>query len=79
MPQPVTPQRPPALRHALGIQRDDAAWLRAALPDAAITGQAVPIDADAWGTYWRMDGVVRTLWIVRTADDLPRLVTCWVV
>lgn len=34
-------------RRVLGIQRDDAAWLRSELLEAAFTGQAVPMDADA--------------------------------
>ena len=75
-------------RQALGLNQDDAVWLRAALLDAAATGEAVPVSTDAWGTHWRLDviirrhrkrAVVRTLWIVRTGEDLARLVTCWVV
>jgi hypothetical protein len=75
-------------RAALGLRRDDAAWLRATLLEAAATGEAVPVSTDAWGTHWQLDVVitrhrkramVRRLWIVRTDEDLPRLVTCWVV
>lgn len=75
-------------RDALGLDQGDAAWLRAALLAAAATGEAVPLTTDAWGTYWQLDvvirrqrkrAVVRTLWIVRTGEDLSRLVTCWVV
>jgi hypothetical protein len=52
------------------------------------TGKAVPVTTDARGTYWQLDvvirrhrkrAVVRTLWIVRTGEDLSRLATCWVV
>jgi hypothetical protein len=75
-------------RQALGLDQDDAAWLRAALLEAAAAGEAVPATTDAWGMYWQLDvvirrhrkrAVVRTLWIVRTGEDLLRLVTCWVV
>jgi hypothetical protein len=75
-------------RQALGLHQEDAGWLRAALLEAAATGDAVPVTTDAWGTYWQLDviirrhrkrAVVRTLWIVRTGEDLPRLVTCWVL
>ena len=75
-------------RQALGLAQEDAVWLRAAPLEAAVTGEAVPVTTDAWGTYWQLDvvirrhrmrAVVRTLWIVRTGEDLSRLVTCWVV
>jgi hypothetical protein len=75
-------------RQALALHHEDAFWLRAALLEAAATSEAVPVATDAWGNYWQLDvvirrhlkrAVVRTLWIVRTGDDLPRLVTCWVV
>lgn len=75
-------------RQTLGLRQEDAVWLRAALLDAAAAGEAVPMATDAWGTYWQLDSiitrqqkraVVRTLWIVRTGENLPRLVTCWVV
>jgi hypothetical protein len=75
-------------RQALGLHQEDAAWLRAALLDAAAVGEAVPVTTDAWGTYWQIDviirrhrkrAVVRTLWIVRTGEEFSRLVTCWVV
>ena len=75
-------------RQALGLDQDDASWLRSALLDAAATEEAVPVTTDVWGTYWQLDviirrhrkrAVVRRLWIVRTGEDLSRLVTCWVV
>ena len=75
-------------RQAAGLQQGDAAWLRDALLEAAPAGEAVAVATDAWGTHWRLDvtirrhrksAVVRTIWIVRTGEDLPRLVTCWVL
>ena len=75
-------------RQAGGLQQDDAAWLRDALLEAAPAGEAVAVATDPWGTHWRLDvtirrhrksAVVRTIWIVRTGEDLPRLVTCWVL
>lgn len=72
-------------REALGLHQGDAAWLRAELLAAATTGDAVLDGSDAWGTYWRLDvavrrhrkrAMVRTLWIVRRNEDVPRLVTC---
>jgi hypothetical protein len=75
-------------RQAAGLQRGDAAWLRDALLEAAPVGDTVTTATDPWGTHWRLDvtirrhrksAVVRTIWIVRTGEDLPRLVTCWVL
>ena len=42
-------------RQALGLHQEDAVWLRAALLEAAATGEAVPVTTDAWGTYWQLD------------------------
>jgi hypothetical protein len=75
-------------REALNLQRDDAVWLRDALPEAARFSEAGPIGADPWGTHWRLDAtirrqsrsaVVRTIWIVRSGEIVPRFVTCWVL
>ncbi len=75
-------------RQALDLHQEDAGWLRAALLEAAGTEEAVQVSSDAWGTYWQLDAlirrhrkraVIRTLWILRTGEDVARLVTCWVV
>jgi len=75
-------------REALDIRRSDAMWLRNALLEAARSGEASLHSTDAWGTYWRLDAairrhrksaVVRTVWIVRTGENLPRFVSCWVL
>ncbi len=75
-------------REALGLQRSDAAWLRDALLEAAHSHEASNTSADTWGTHWLLDAtigrlgktaVVRTIRIVRTGGNVPRLVTCWVL
>jgi hypothetical protein len=75
-------------REALDLQQGDAGWLRDALLEAARSGEALPVGIDAWGSNWRLDvtirrhgkrAVVRTVWIVRTGEVLPRFVTCWVL
>ena len=75
-------------REALGLQRSDASWLRDVLLEVAHYGEAVQDGEDAWGTYWRVDAtirrqrrsaVVRTIWIVRIGESVPRFVTCWVL
>jgi hypothetical protein len=73
---------------ALGLQRSDAAWLREVLLGAARSSEASPIAVNPWGTHWRLDvavrrqgksAVVRSIWIVRTGESVPRFVTCWVL
>ena len=75
-------------REALDLQRSDADWLRDVLLEAARSSEASQVAVDAWGAYWRLDAavrrhgkgaVVRTIWIVRTGENAPRFVTCWVL
>lgn len=76
-------------RQALDFERGDAdaAWLRDILLEAARSEEAQQIVANEWGVQWRLDvtvrrrgksAVVRTIWIVRAGEDIPRFVTCWV-
>jgi hypothetical protein len=73
---------------ALDLQQSDATWLRDALLEAARSNEASEVAVDAWGTHWRLDAiirrhgksaVVRTIWIVRTGENVPTFVTCWVL
>ena len=75
-------------RSALGIGREDDAELRSALLAAAGFEPATALHSDPWGQYWRIDApiarqerraVVRSIRIVRTGEDAPRFVTCWVL
>jgi hypothetical protein len=75
-------------REALDVERSDAAWLRDVLLEAARDGEASQLATDAWGSHWRVDvtigrhgksAVVRTIWMVRTGENVPRFVTCWVL
>jgi hypothetical protein len=75
-------------REALDLQRSDAGWLREVLLEAARSGEASQVAANAWGTHWRLDAtvrrqgksvVVRTIWIVRIGEIAPTFVTCWVL
>ncbi|MEW6453560.1 MAG: DUF6883 domain-containing protein [Pseudomonadota bacterium] len=75
-------------REALGLAQNDSAWLRNVLLDAVRHGEAAKLASDAYGTRWRVDVpvtrqgaavVVRTAWIVRTGQDVPRFLTCWVL
>ena len=75
-------------RELLGIGQSDAPWLRDILLDSVKHGEAFEMATDAYGSRWRVDVpmarqgksvVVRTIWIVRTGEDVPRFVTCWVL
>jgi hypothetical protein len=74
-------------RETLGIDRTDAAWLRDALLQNLPAHDAVVLNTDRFGTRWRVDisisrqersVMIRTIWILRTDEKHPRLVTCWV-
>ena len=75
-------------REALGIGANEAAWLRRALLAGVRTADAAEVGKESFGTRWRADVavarhdrriVVRTLWILRTDEQAPRFVTCWVL
>ncbi len=75
-------------RDALGIGRSDAHWLRDALLAAACIKDAIELANTLSGRQWRIDIpvtrqnrniMVRTIWIVRTGEHVPRFVTCWVL
>jgi hypothetical protein len=75
-------------REALGIRRSDGTWLRALLLQAVREKDATALAADSFGQRWRVDVpitrhertlVVRTVWILRTGERVPRFVSCWVL
>jgi hypothetical protein len=75
-------------RETLGIDRSHASWLRDALLAAMREADATELQSDMHGQRWRVDIpvarqdrriVVRTVWIVRTGEQVPRFVTCWVL
>ena len=85
---PVGRHKARVFREALGIGRDDSARLVVEFLEAARTGAASPAGADEWGSRWSVDvaisrqnkrAVVRTIWMVRVGEDVPRFVTCWVL
>jgi hypothetical protein len=75
-------------RDALELKQDDAEWLRTALLDGLRHGEATELSRDDLGHRWRVDmpvtrhgrrAVVRTVWIVRSGEQIRRFVTCWVL
>jgi hypothetical protein len=75
-------------RDALGIGPDGAQWLRDELLTAVLTGEAIEVNRDDFGARWRVDVpvarqsrqvVIRTIWMVRTGEAVPRFLTCWIL
>ena len=75
-------------REALGLGQRDAAWLRSAFLDGVQRAEATELAHDKFGIRWQVDisltrqgrqVVVRTIWIVRSSEEIPRFVTCWVL
>ena len=74
-------------RATLGIEQTDAQWLQEAIAEALPSSEAVELTKDRYGTRWSVDisvarqnvrVVIRTIWIVKAGEDVPRFVTCWV-
>jgi hypothetical protein len=75
-------------RDALGIGPDSAEWLRGELLAGILTAEAIELARDNFGARWRVDmrlarqsrrTVVRTIWMVRTGETVPRFLTCWIL
>lgn len=75
-------------RQALGIGPPDASWLKEAILAALSDSDATELHSDDQGSRWRVDVpvtrqnthvVIRTIWIIRTGEQTPRFVTCWVL
>jgi hypothetical protein len=75
-------------RELLGLTLADIDRLYAALQRAALHGEATPGRADRYGQRYTIDFVmagrgrtvvVRSAWIVRTGEVVPRLVTCYIM
>ncbi len=73
---------------ALGLTVEDSEELRRALLSAAVLGEAVPAEEDEYGQRYMLDfqmsteigsATVRSGWIVRSGEDLPRFTSCWVL
>ncbi len=71
----------------VGVNRENSGLLIDALQRAAVVGDAIPGTGDKYGQRYTVDfefegpggtAVVRSAWIVRTGETLPRLVTCYI-
>jgi hypothetical protein len=72
---------------ALGLTKENAELLRAALVTAARNDDALATDADEYGERYVLDfwmsvhgraAIVRSSWIVRSGETTPRLTSCYV-
>jgi len=74
-------------KSALGLTRENAELLSAALTTAARDGEALATDTDEYGERYVLDfwmtvqgraAIVRSSWIVRAGEMTPRLTSCYV-
>ena len=75
-------------RQALGLGHENVDLLIEGLRNAAATASASPGVTDRYGRRYVIDfpmtgpagqAVVRSAWIIRTDETLPRLVTCYIL
>jgi hypothetical protein len=75
-------------RNLLELTIEDAGRLQTDLREAATHGEAVPGRVDRYGQRYAIDlvmegqarrVVIRSAWIVRTGEVVPRLVTCYIM
>jgi hypothetical protein len=75
-------------RDALGLTVADAEWLQQRILEAIQNLPAEKQETDNFGGRWRVDlplarqgksAVLRTGWIIKTGEEFPRLITCWVL
>jgi hypothetical protein len=75
-------------REALGLSMDDAEWLQQNIRDGIQNHPGEKQETDSFGSRWRVDlpltrqgksVVVRTGWMIKTGEQFPHLITCWVL
>jgi hypothetical protein len=73
---------------ALGLTQADVDWLRDRLLEAARDGEAMPGRIDVWGERFTIDftvnkdnrtATIRSGWIIRAGETVPRLTTCYIL
>ncbi|MFG0285330.1 MAG: DUF6883 domain-containing protein [Phycisphaerales bacterium JB039] len=73
---------------ALGVTAENAELLHSALLRAAATSGATPSESDEHGQRYQLDfemttdigtAWVRSAWIIPTGEELPRLLTCYIL
>ena len=71
----------------VGLNQSNSTLLLHALRSAAAVGDALPGKVDEYGRRYVIDfefegprgtAVIRSVWIVRIGEEVPRLVTCYI-
>ena len=74
-------------RRVLGVTAGDPTSLEELVRKSAVEGETTPLRQDEFGTYYRVeleiDGLqkrerLRTLWIIRRGEVIPRLVSTYI-
>jgi hypothetical protein len=72
---------------ALGLNQTNAEALRSALKQVLKTQDAVPTTRNPYGQKYQIDfemthngktALIRSIWIIRQDENVPRLVTCYI-
>jgi hypothetical protein len=72
----------------VGVSLENAQLLLDALKEAAIGGEAMVGKQDRYGQRYVLDfefagpsgsAIIRSAWIIRTVENAPRLVTCYIL
>jgi hypothetical protein len=75
-------------QHLVGIAKDNAHLLLDVLKEVARESEAIVAKTDKYGQRYVLDfeftgpagtAMIRSAWIIRTGEELPRLVTCYVL
>jgi hypothetical protein len=75
-------------REVVGVSLENARLLIDALKEAVVREEAIPGKQDRYGQRYVVDfnftgatgsAIVRSAWIIRTGENLPRLVTCYLL
>ena len=75
-------------QNVLGVTAENSQSLLDALQQAAVSAEAVVGKQDKYGQRYVIDfdfagpagtGTIRSAWIIRTGEDVPRLVTCYIL
>lgn len=74
-------------RSALNFEREDSEILKSIIYDALNTNDAIETFSDIYGIRYIVDfscinkdkqAIIRTIWIIKTNENFPRLTTCYV-
>jgi hypothetical protein len=74
-------------RSALGLDQENAEELKEALRQALKTENATPTTRNPYGQKYQIEfemiragrsAIIRSIWIVKDAENFPRLITCYI-